>query len=240
MKVGDNIRYPPSPCTNCGAVLDTCNVVDRDTTGPSRGDVTVCLECGHVMVFGKRLRLRDPKGSELKKIAGDKRLIAAQRAIAIGKARMSDLFLGKPQIEAITAAVARARARPIPWGTLKPARPRDQESDVVTLADREEIEAHRPPAEQVLLPLNYRLCVSFEEQPAGMCMHVSMSVNEPGRLPPPAASAALMQICMHAVENMPEQPDGRTWIEEFLIDGKPGGLAFNALVIVAPNKEGHA
>jgi hypothetical protein len=152
---------------------------------------------------------------------------------------MSALLLGSEEIATIKTAVDRARARPIPWALLKAALPENQNTDVVTLADRAAVEIYRPPAEEVFLPANYRLCVSFEEQPAGLCMHCSLSVNRPGRLPHPAAASAVMQLCLNAV-GQPELRDGRDWIEEFLIDGEPGGLAYNALFIVTPSQAGHA
>jgi hypothetical protein len=86
--VHKDVRLPPSPCTNCGKVLDAGNAV-RETKAkrprhrvvmPDPGDFTVCIDCGHVMAFGTDLRLRDPTDDELVKVAGDPRLLAIQQA----------------------------------------------------------------------------------------------------------------------------------------------------------------
>jgi hypothetical protein len=149
------------------------------------------------------------------------------------------LLIGPEQIRDINAAVERARKRPIPWRVLKAAMPGGQDTDVVTLADREPVEHIRPESECIELPANYRLCVSFEEQPAGLCMHVSVSINRLNRLPHPAAVAALLRLCVQSIGN-PDIDSGRNWIEEFLVDGEPGGLAANAVFLVAPAQAGHA
>jgi hypothetical protein len=82
MKVGAATRVPPSNCTNCGALMDAVSGVapKRPPRTPSPGSMTVCIKCGHVMIFDKHLRLRDPVGKEFLAIAGDKRLLAIQQA----------------------------------------------------------------------------------------------------------------------------------------------------------------
>jgi len=51
----------------------------------SPGDATVCLTCGHLMVFGEDLLLRNPTDAEIVKFAGDKRLLAVQWARGMTK-----------------------------------------------------------------------------------------------------------------------------------------------------------
>jgi hypothetical protein len=48
---------------------------------PSDGDVTVCFDCGHIMVFADG-RLRNPTDTEMHDIAGDPRIIKLQQARA--------------------------------------------------------------------------------------------------------------------------------------------------------------
>jgi hypothetical protein len=149
------------------------------------------------------------------------------------------LVIGRQEVERIAAAVARARARPIPWHVLKAAMTPRQDIPVVTLADRASVERLRPQSEIVDLPVGYCLAVSFEDQPMGMCMHISISVDRRNALPNPAAVRALAEECLKATPHDPAK-DGREWIEEFLVDGKPGGLAVNVIYVVAPAKGGHA
>jgi hypothetical protein len=53
------------------------------------------------------------------------------------------------------------------------------------------------------------------------------------------AVAALLELCTQAI-GKPDIGMARDWIEEFLVDGKPGGLAANMLFLVAPAQAGHA
>jgi hypothetical protein len=143
---------------------------------------------------------------------------------------MSVLIIGVNEQDAIKAALARARKKVIPFDVLA-ATAIDQSTGVVTLEERRKGprgDFHRPISEQVLLPIGYRLAISYEEQPAGLCLHLSMSVdNKPGAAPHPTKFAAVLRACGI------KEP-GRTWIEEFTIDGKPGGLAVNAVFLVEP------
>ena len=69
---------PECKCTACGAAIDRAtHVGDVD---PDPGDVAVCLECGHVMVFADDLTARDPTDDEMVEIAGDRDVLAVQKA----------------------------------------------------------------------------------------------------------------------------------------------------------------
>jgi hypothetical protein len=79
MKLGQDRHITPSACTNCGEILDGATSVGCDG-GPDPGDLTICIICGHLMVFDDNLKLRDPTGAEMVDAAGDKRIIAIQLA----------------------------------------------------------------------------------------------------------------------------------------------------------------
>jgi hypothetical protein len=82
MKVGEDHHLPKgSPCTSCGEMLDGATCVGNDI-GPSPGDVTVCISCGHIMVFADDLSFRDPTDAEIVAIAGDPYVLMIQRARA--------------------------------------------------------------------------------------------------------------------------------------------------------------
>jgi hypothetical protein len=141
------------------------------------------------------------------------------------------LLIGEVEADAIRAAIARARKKPIPWTVLREFVTPNQQTDTVTLADRGKL----PPRqrERVLLPLGYQLSITFEEQPAGLCMHLSMSSPRVGMLPNPVAFGVVLAatgIDLQATSG------ARAWIEDFLIDGKPGGKAFNVCLLVEPRE----
>jgi hypothetical protein len=138
------------------------------------------------------------------------------------------LLIGEVEANAIRAAIVRARKKPIPWSVLREHLPDNQQTDTITLADRGKLPPRKP--EHVLLPLGYRLSVTFEEQPAGLCLHLSMSSPQPGKLPHPAAFAVVLNATGLNIKEAP----ARVWIEDFLIGGKPGGKAFNAVLVVEP------
>jgi hypothetical protein len=79
MKIGQDQKIAPSPCLSCGKLLDACTAVDADG-GPSPGDFTVCISCGHLMAFADDLTLRELTGHEMHAVAGDRRIIAVQNA----------------------------------------------------------------------------------------------------------------------------------------------------------------
>jgi hypothetical protein len=60
-------------------MLDGCMAVEADG-GPSPGDFTVCIYCGHIMAFADDLTLRELTGDEMHAIAGDPRIIRIQKA----------------------------------------------------------------------------------------------------------------------------------------------------------------
>lgn len=153
------------------------------------------------------------------------------------------LMIGANEKAAIRAAMERARAKPITTEQVLKMAVSNQMATKVTLADRRP-EHERPPSEHVAIPYGYHLAVSFEQQPAGLCLHLSMSVETKDRLPNPAAIALMTDECLAVLgigsirEVAPK--GGHTWIEEFAIDGKPGGLAFNVLYLVDPVTVGNA
>lgn len=70
-------------CLNCGYQLNAATCTDGHSS-PEPGDVTVCIECVHIMAFDNDLSLRQLTDDEMIQIAGDSRLIRLVNAI--GKA----------------------------------------------------------------------------------------------------------------------------------------------------------
>jgi hypothetical protein len=66
-------------CLSCGVDVDAATDPFGENR-PSPGDATVCLYCGHIMIFGEGLKLRNLNDAEHKEFAGDKRILMIQRA----------------------------------------------------------------------------------------------------------------------------------------------------------------
>lgn len=79
--LGKETRLPLDHCINCGRRCDAASPVDEVRAKPKSGDVTLCIACGHLMVFGKDLKLREPNALELIAIAGDRRIVRASTAL---------------------------------------------------------------------------------------------------------------------------------------------------------------
>jgi hypothetical protein len=80
-------NYPlVSRCTACGSKFDMAGTMnDPDSRAPQPGDVSICIDCQHVMIVGSDMHLRDPTAAEAYQIAGDSELLRYQRAIAAAK-----------------------------------------------------------------------------------------------------------------------------------------------------------
>ena len=110
--------------------------------------------------------------------------------------------------------MARARTHPVPWEVLQ--RGIVDRSGAVRIDDRPALHK-RPSSEFVDLPFGYVVAISFEEQPAGVCLHVSVS----GPWPKVAPNMVVCAMIFNALDVPPEAD--HVWTEEFLIDGKPAG-----------------
>jgi hypothetical protein len=145
---------------------------------------------------------------------------------------MAILLIGEKEKADIARAIERARRRPLPIEIGRqmalPDRP------VVKLADRRpgapSRERHRP--EQVLIPYGYRAMLSFEEQPSGIFMHLSVSVERDDPKWNPSVPA--FQMIAEAFGIDPKGANvGSIWLEEY----EPGRHAVNILALITP-KEG--
>jgi hypothetical protein len=141
--------------------------------------------------------------------------------------KLMTIIVGETERAALKAAMARARTHPTPWEVVKREITDHQETDTEPVEDRPPA-PERPPSEYVDLPFGYVVAISFEEQPAGMCLHVSVS----GPWPKVAPNMVVCAMIFNAL-NVPIEAD-HVWTEEFLIDGKLGGRVFNVVWLVEP------
>jgi hypothetical protein len=145
---------------------------------------------------------------------------------------MAILLIGDKEKAQIEGAIARARRHPLPLEIGRQMALPDK--PVVKLADRRpDAPVRRFPPEQVLIPIGYRAAVSFEEQAAGLCMHLSISVE---RIDPKwAPSEPAVNTIAEAFGIQLADAD-MVWIEEY----EPGRHAVNIVKVTEPRPEGRA
>jgi hypothetical protein len=143
---------------------------------------------------------------------------------------MAVLMIGATEREKIAKIVERAKRRPVLLEQVRQGIADD--TSVLHLKDRKPGFV-RPPSDHVSFPGGYRAAYSVEEQPPGLCSHLSISVegrSKKGMMPSPEAAAAIAQEF-----GVPFPPD-KSWIEEF----EPGEYAINLVSLITPREEGHA
>lgn len=79
MERGDFARFPEQRCPECGKKLDTARLVEKrkEARAPEAGDRSICLNCGHIMVFNEDFTLREMTIAEVIECAGDPSVIEA-------------------------------------------------------------------------------------------------------------------------------------------------------------------
>jgi hypothetical protein len=143
------------------------------------------------------------------------------------------LIIDERRRRKIAKAIERARAKPVPVQTIVASGYPAHEVGNLSLADRKP-GFERPPSEHIMLG-TYRVAFSFEEQPGGMCAHLSASSPDPGKVPGPDVLDALLREFGFA-GNFRNPHDCLIWLEEF----DPGHRAVNVVWVVSKNAVGHA
>jgi hypothetical protein len=140
------------------------------------------------------------------------------------------MFIIRPEdTAALRALLERMRKRPITIEMLRKLGMKEP-ANIVKLEDRP-TDFRRPESEFVIVPEGYRISMSVEEQPHGMCLHLSMSSPEAGKVPRPEAALMVLEVIGVARGGIV-----KTWLEEF----EPGHMAANILVLMEERAGGHA
>lgn len=135
------------------------------------------------------------------------------------------LAIGPREREKIADAIASARAKPTPWSAMEEIAI-GNDTHTLSLDERgspERIKEIRTeyPSYSVMLG-TYRCALTFEEQPAGMFRHLSVSTH-PGQIP---SEPVMGMICeAFGFSDFPPLRPYRVWIEEF----EPGCHAVNII-----------
>lgn len=116
----------------------------------------------------------------------------------------------------IAALIEQADANPISLEILRSGAVKD-DKEIIALADRRP-GFERPASAHLEIPVGYRVALSTEDQPAGRCRHLSISVAKKGMLP--HADAAIMIMEHFGVTEVIAR-----WLEEF----EPGHHAINVV-----------
>ena len=82
MKI-DKIAHetPVNSCTACGINHDRASMVNGEGK-PSCGDITVCIDCGHIMAFTNDLTFRELTDKEIIWASGNSDIVAVNNARA--------------------------------------------------------------------------------------------------------------------------------------------------------------
>ncbi len=75
----DDTRIPGSPCPDCGLVQD--GALGEAGAVPSAGDVSICMKCQGISVFGEGMIRRPPTEAELLEMPLDE-ISRYQRALS--------------------------------------------------------------------------------------------------------------------------------------------------------------
>jgi len=144
---------------------------------------------------------------------------------------MTSFIIRREDETQLRAAAAEVRKHPIPWETLKRGVVPGDKSEL-TLADRDGVPEIQRTKAEVMLLFGWRVCITCEEQPAGILLHVSMSSPADGKVPRPESMFMLADALGYKKKDI-----GRFWIEEY----EPGQRAVNMLIVLEERQtEGHA
>lgn len=144
---------------------------------------------------------------------------------------MTSAYVSPENCAVLRAAVQRAATHPIPWATISQHVTRNQGTNHVKFTDEQQ-RGWRPQADIVELELDdkpFRFNVSYEEQPAGMLIHVSMSHDD--EVPDVVNGRLVLAAAGFKVEDI-----ARAWTEEFAVNKQQSGQALNCLFFAAKYK----
>lgn len=65
-------RIPRERCSDCGYAFDSASEALRSKAAPKRGDISLCLNCGHATLFDVNMRHREIT----RRVGGDPELMS--------------------------------------------------------------------------------------------------------------------------------------------------------------------
>lgn len=138
---------------------------------------------------------------------------------------MSYVHIDERARRQIAKALALARDQYLPWSIGKHVAIDDSAKPTAELKLKDRKHDNPFPRSQHLMIGTHLCAISFEEQPAGLCRHLSVSVKKHGRLPNEIAMKMLAEEFGFTSGWPPSR--GRVWLEEF----EPGHHAVNVIEV---------
>jgi hypothetical protein len=138
---------------------------------------------------------------------------------------MPVLIIGDEERAAIAKVIADAKAHVLPLDVVKQGIADGRTTLSLDQRNRMRPDFIRPKSAHVVFMHGYQAAFSFEEQPPGLCSHLSISVqgrSERGKMP--GVEAVKMIAEAFAVPF----PGDKAWVEEY----KPGEYAVNLVSLV--------
>jgi hypothetical protein len=140
------------------------------------------------------------------------------------------VFTTEKQAE-IAAAIQHARANVVPWEMLRDIAMLDSKP-TLDLKDRRNTHIQRPPSIRIVFDGGVEAAISFEEQPAGIFRHLSVSTRDGRNLLHPIAFQMVakefgIDIDISGKGDPLCGRPGKMWREEF----EPGRYAANVIVL---------
>jgi hypothetical protein len=140
------------------------------------------------------------------------------------------LIIGPEEQRKIERVIAYAKAHPVLFDQIREGVV--DHKIVLKLKDRKPT-MPRPQSAGVLFPGGFRAAYSIEQQPPGLCAHLSIGVEgRPVKGAMPSEPAVMMIAQAFGVK----YPGDRMWIEEF----EPGEYAINIVMLIERTQGGNA
>lgn len=80
-------------CLDCGYPIDAATAAGEHDRRPKKGDVGLCFQCGHIMIYADRAgTLRRPTEAELIDLAGDPLIVAVNNHLAAFRRAFPEAF----------------------------------------------------------------------------------------------------------------------------------------------------
>jgi hypothetical protein len=76
----EDYHTPETRCLNCGKLIDGATPVGGGRA-PQEGDISICLDCHHLMIYDANMRVRALTDEEVVEIAGEPEVLRAMKVL---------------------------------------------------------------------------------------------------------------------------------------------------------------
>lgn len=75
------MRIKENQCLKCNYKMDAADDLDKQKKEPESGDVSICINCAHVMIFDDNLNFRELEASEEEEVYNHPHVVEVCAAI---------------------------------------------------------------------------------------------------------------------------------------------------------------